>query len=138
MNTKDVVEEVPEVDDMLEEIFERQALLKREYDAIERSNGFHVPNEHPVDLHNRFRQHFLKDFTWRVVEELGEAMNCLKNKPWKMTHMLTDEDHYKEELADTFHFFIELCINSGIDAKELFTLYFKKSKVNEFRVRSKY
>lgn len=124
--------------DMLADIFARQLELMEKYHPIEKANGLIVCEDVPVNLHDPRGQHRLKDFAWRVTEELGEAMNCLKNKPWKQTHMETDELHYKEELADAFHFFIELCILSGIGPEELYDLYFRKSEVNKFRQRSGY
>lgn len=119
-------------------IFDRQRELMSKYDKIEAGNGCLETEDVPVDINSHTGQNRLKNFAWRITEELGEAMNCLKNKPWKQTMMETDEQHYQEELADAFHFFIELCILSGISAKELFTLYFLKSEVNKFRQDSKY
>jgi len=124
--------------DLLVAIFARQNELLKKYQEIERKNGLLQTEDIPVDLDDAKGQQRLKDFAWRVTEELGEAMNCLKNKPWKQTQMETDKNHYYEELADAFHFFIELCILSGIDEKKLAELYFKKSLVNKFRQRSNY
>jgi predicted HAD superfamily Cof-like phosphohydrolase len=124
--------------DMLTDIFDRQHELMEAYHPIEARNGLLLTDEVPVNLHSAIGQARLKDFAWRITEELGEAMNCLKNKPWKQTQMETDIAHYQEELADAFHFFIELCILSGIDAIGLYNLYFRKNKVNQFRQRSKY
>ncbi|MDE2098833.1 MAG: hypothetical protein KGL39_16390 [Patescibacteria group bacterium] len=123
---------------MLRIIFGRQRNLMAKYEGIEESNGLLQTHDIPVDLNSAKGQARLKDFAWRVTEELGEAMNCLKNKPWKQSQMLTDIDHYLEEIADAFHFFVELCILSGIDAEKLYDLYFRKSEVNHFRQRSNY
>jgi hypothetical protein len=139
MNINDVSEKEIAIDgDMLDAIFQRQRELMEKYHKIEESVGLLQTLDVPVDLHSHSGQARLKDFAWRITEELGEAMNCLKNKPWKQSQMLTDTDHYLEEIADAFHFFIELCILSGIDAKGLCELYFKKSVVNKFRQRSQY
>lgn len=124
--------------DMLEAIFQKQRQLIEKYHPIEAANGLLQTHDVPVNLDDAKGQARLKDMTWRVVEELGEAMNCLKNKPWKQTQMETDKDHYLEEIADAFHFFIELCITSGLDAKGLYDLYFRKNQVNQFRIRSNY
>ncbi len=126
------------VEDKLDLIFQKQRELMVKYEEIEMKNGLLQTPMVPVDLHDNAGQARLKDFAWRITEELGEAMQCLKNKPWKQTHMLTDVDHYKEELADAFHFFVELCILSGIEAEDLFDLYFRKNQVNKFRQRSQY
>lgn len=124
--------------DTLRMIFDRQRELMHKYHPIERDNGLLLTEDVPVDIHSHAGQARLKDMCWRCVEELGEAMNCLKNKAWKQTMMETDVVHYREELADAFHFFVELCILSDISAGDLFTLYFLKSEVNKFRQESKY
>jgi len=124
--------------DMLEAIFDRQKELMEKYHPIEAANDLLLSPDVPVDLDSAKGQARLKDFAWRVTEELGEAMNCLKNKPWKQTQMLTDRDHFYEELADALHFMVELFILSGLDAKDVAMLYLKKSLVNKFRQRSEY
>lgn len=124
--------------DKLEAIFIRQRELMEKYHPIEEQQGLLLTPDIPVNLHDPKGQARLKDFAWRVTEELGEAMNCLKNKPWKQTFMETDEAHYKEEIVDALHFFVELCILSGFDAESLTDMYLRKSQVNKFRQRSNY
>jgi hypothetical protein len=141
VNVNDIDTVAPEEGDWLENIFARQTALEEKYEDIEAANGFSRPDG--VDwevsgLDDPHTQWFLKDAAYRVVEELSEATNCLKNKPWKTTHVPTDKTHYYEELADAFHFFIRLCIYSGLDAEKLYRLYFKKSEVNKFRQESNY
>jgi len=138
VNIKDIEVEIPEDGDMLVNIFQRQLELMRKYHKIEKGNGHRVPRNVPVNLHDRHDQQYLKDFAWRVTEEVGEAMNTLKNKPWKQTELTTDVDHFLEELVDGFHFYVELLILSGFDPESLFRTYFLKSEVNKFRQRSKY
>jgi hypothetical protein len=136
MNINDIATEAPEDGDWLQNIFKRQAELEDQYESIEAANGLTRPAS--TDLNDYARQRYLKDAAYRVVEELSEATNCLKNKPWKSTPVLTDIDHHDEEIADAFHFFIRYCINANIDAEKLYKLYFKKSEVNKFRQRSNY
>lgn len=141
VNIKDMVVEPYDTDgdiNWLEKIFEHQRELMVKYHEIEARNGLLQTEKVPVDIHSAKGQARLKDFAWRITEELGEAMNTLKNKPWKQTQMETDVEHYEEEIADAFHFFVELCILSGIGAEELYNLYFRKNKVNQFRQRSNY
>lgn len=137
MNIHDAEEEKVE-GDQLEAIFNRQRVLMEKYHHIEKEKGLLQTEDVPVDLNDHMGQARLKDFAWRITEELGEAMNCLKNKPWKKTQMMTDTVHYYEEIIDAFHFFVELCILSGMDAKMLTDIYLKKSQVNQFRQRSHY
>jgi dimeric dUTPase (all-alpha-NTP-PPase superfamily) len=141
VNIKDIDQMEKEEDhglhDKLEIIWWRQSQLRSRYAEIEIKNGFHVPVD-VADLDNAKDQHFLKDFAWRITEELGEAMNCLKNKPWKQTHMETDKEHFVEEVIDGFHFYIEMMQWIGITPDDLVDLYLKKSRVNKFRQRSGY
>lgn len=136
MNINDIEVEAPEDGDKLENIFRRQQELEDKYGPIEAANGLPHPTSRSLD--DYARQRFLKDAAYRVVEELSEATNCLKNKPWKTTPVLTDQEHFYEEVADAFHFFIRFCLEANITAEGLYKLYFKKSEVNKFRQKSNY
>jgi len=125
--------------DMLATIFAGQKQLMEKYESIERANGCVVVRpKYFGALDDRQVQMRIKDLAYRTVEELSEATNCLKNKPHKNTFVATDEPHFKEELLDALHFFVELCITAGLTPEDLFSLYFKKHQVNEFRVESNY
>lgn len=76
--------------------------------------------------------------TWRTVERLGVAMNCLKNKPWKTTHMATDRANFLYEVIQFNHCLFALLSNSGFTAKTLTQIYLNKHAVNSFRLRSAY
>lgn len=136
MNINDIETEAPTDGDKLENIFDRQRELENRYEGIETKNGYPPPTS--TDLDDPARQRYLKDAAYRVVEELSEATNCLKNKPWKSSPILTDKVHFYEEVSDAFHFFVRFCINAGLDADDLYRLYFKKSEVNKFRQESNY
>lgn len=73
-----------------------------------------------------------------TITSLGLACNCLKNKPWKQTQMQTDVGKFFGLLGIAFNGFFRLCAAAGIDADLMFQLYFKKSEVNKFRIRSQY
>lgn len=137
MNITDVKEIFGKEGDRLDLIFEAQKRLKQKYDKIEREKGLFVP-ELPIDINNCLTQEYLKSQAYRIVSELVEATECLKNKAWKQTETFCDVDHFKEELSDALHFFIEFCIVVGISSEELFQLYFKKMTVNEWRVKTNY
>ena len=128
-----------EVGDMLQSIFDRQFDLLIEYKLIEWKNLPHVvPEKIPVEINSYMGQDQIKQrFFWAIIE-MAEAIDCLKNKPWKQTMVEVDVDHFREEVADALHFFIEGCILAGITASDLFSLYMRKSEVNKFRQRSKY
>lgn len=125
--------------DLLRLIFARQVELMVQYHDIEKERGaLVVDHEDFGEIDHRFVQWRIKDLNARSIEELMEAMNCLKNKQWKQSEVATDKVHFYEELADAFHFFVELCITAGMDAEDLALMYLKKAEVNSFRQRSKY
>ena len=128
---------LPEVDS-LKQIFALQLKLEERFHPIERRNGVYVPEHGKVDLNAPQDQDYIKSLAMRMILEIGESMECLKNKPWKETHVLTDVDHLYEEVADVFHFFIAKCLAINLDAETLFKYYMKKNKVNHWRRDTKY
>jgi len=73
-----------------------------------------------------------------VIRKLGLACNCLKNKYWKNTHMATDDEKFKDLLYGVWREYLLLMANLGVGPQELYSLYFKKNQVNQFRIRSNY
>lgn len=144
VNVKDIhldLEKIKEEygSDLLQAMFARQSILMDKYEEIEKQNGANViDRENFGQLNDRLVQMRLKECAYRVVEELSEATNCLKNKPWKSDGVETDEIHFREELADTLHFFLELLITAGFTYESLAEYYFRKAEVNKFRQDSGY
>lgn len=96
------VEEV--TGDKLQAIFTRQKSLMDKYHDIELRSGLLQTEDCPVNLDDKRGQARIKDFSWRVTEELGEALDAKATK-----------DHYQEELIDGLHFLTELTILAGKD-----------------------
>lgn len=139
MNVTDITTELNDIKermDMLETIFSHQKKTAERFKEVERRNGVYYPDSISID--SPMDQEFLKRLGGRIQQELSEAMECLKNKAWKQTHVNTDVEHMKEELADALHFFIELCLCLGMNAEELFSYYLRKNKVNDWRIDTKY
>lgn len=72
------------------------------------------------------------------IHSLGMTCHLLKCKPWKQTQMVTDIKEYQIRFLITFAHFIQICFFCGMDAQSIFDIYFKKSRVNGFRIRSNY
>lgn len=96
--------------DKLEAIFNRQRELIDKYHHIEKRSGLMQTEDCPVDLNDKRGQARIKDFSWRVMEEVGEALDAIRQN---------DMEHYVEELIDGLHFLTELTILSGIDINKL-------------------
>lgn len=92
-----------------------------------------------LNLHTKIGNFLIKEMLDSAIQELSESIQTLKNwKAWKQTEVPSDVNHFKEEMADALHFYIESCILSGITSEELHELYFKKHGVNKFRIKSNY
>lgn len=64
-----------------------------------------------------------------LMVELGEVAEEAKYKWWKNDTRI-DDAKLKEELVDVLHFFLGMCIDSGMTADELFKIYLDKNKEN--------
>lgn len=137
VNIKDMGEEQDLPVDLLGAIFAKQRALEAKYNIIEVRNGEDVPNI-PLDIDSFRGQRRARALIYRITEELYEAGNCLRNKAWKSSMVATDQDHFKEELVDGLHFYIQLFIELGLNEEDVYRLYCKKNQVNQFRQNSNY
>lgn len=104
------------------------------------------PGIHTVDtrfyqcgkFYNQLTYSSYKYMMWDVTYHLNIARNFLKNKPWKQSQMMTNEGAYQEEIVKAFILMMGLFIAMGISPEILYFLYFKKNRVNKFRIESKY
>lgn len=81
-----------EVEPTIGNVFNEQKRLMGVYQVIE-------GHDYPVNLDTREGQQRVKDFLWRITEEVGEALDSNLGP-----------NHVKEEMADALHFLIELSI----------------------------
>ncbi len=122
--------------DKLDQMFE---LRERFMTAL----GDKIPGiypESPVDLTNKKTQQLLRDLALRGVEEVFEAVQHLRN--WK-PHKLSESDDFdraafKEEMVDSFNYFLSLLIIMGVTPDELFEAYVNKDRVIHDRIKSNY
>ena len=101
--------------DKLDKIFEMQKLLDDDIAArrhLEFSTGGWMQKEVPCML-SELRQ---------VVDE--------DNFKWWKNKKPIDDNALRGELVDILHFFVSMCIRSGMSADELFERYVEKNKEN--------
>jgi len=75
---------------------------------------------------------------FEVIYLIGCASNCLKQRPWKQTHQLVDVPRFFSHMKGTIPALISVFVHMGLDADQIFRMYWKKSEVNKFRQRSNY
>jgi len=66
-----------------------------------------MPSNWPMDINTCETQTWVKDFIWRVVEELMEFYEAFVEE---------DRDHKIDELSDALHFFTEIYVILGYDS----------------------
>lgn len=96
--------------------------------------------EFPVDISSKIGQKFLREITHLMMDELFEANQHLKNSKSHRVTQVPDVDRasYVEELADSFHYFLELLIASGVSMDEFYDSYMKKGEINIKRIKNGY
>ncbi|HEX6819337.1 MAG TPA: dUTPase [Ktedonobacterales bacterium] len=108
------------------ELFARQSELARYYQRV-RPDGFY--SQEPAT----------RNTTWTraIIHECCELDDELSWKPWKNSHDLAQTRAARlEEMADILHFFLQLALDQGFSADELYAAYLSKNAVNRERQRS--
>lgn len=113
MNIKHAKKETV-VGDNLITIFNRQKELMEKYHDIEARSGLLQTDIFPLNLDDKRSQARIKDFSWRVTEELGEALDAYY-------HEFHDDKylHFIEELIDGLHFLVELTIQVDFSEEDI-------------------
>lgn len=114
----------------LDAMFELQKAILKQYIALE-----DLP-QYPIELHTRKGQKVLKDFAYRFIEELGEAYEVLALGYGAVSTNHTEEAQeyirlYNEELADAWHFMVELLLYSGVGPDEIRQWMYRYGKDHE-------
>jgi len=74
-------------------------------------------------------QQWIQKQTLAVISELAELLDEVNFKWWKNEKPL-NTDNIKEELVDILHFFVGMCLKSGMTSDELYQIYMKKNEEN--------
>lgn len=114
----------------LRAIFDRQKELMEKYHDIEFKSGLMQTEDCPVNLDDKRGQARIKDFSWRITEEIGEALDAIENESGESALL-----HFHEELVDGLHFLTEMTILTGYDLPEYTTL---KDLIEEGSYRDSY
>jgi hypothetical protein len=80
----------------------------------------------------------LREQAFEIIVQMGLAANCLKNKPWKQTHMPTDDQRFRDHLTQAWKELDTLFGFMDVNRREVWVLYMSKADVNTFRQRSEY
>lgn len=128
--------------DMLGDMLMQQRQHMIEYQQKYHENGYPILHENMWGFIGfRATQDAIRQTNLWLIEELMEAQNLLKAKPWKSTVPLNTElvPKYHKEIGDAIHFFLELLIYSGLDTPEkVWEVYNERSANNTKRRATDY
>lgn len=112
--------------DMLGDVFARQRDLADYYLSM-RPDGFY--SWPALDR--------CTTWTRAIVHECCEMDNELNWKPWKNARDLeSNREERLLEMADIFHFFVQLALDQGFSAEDVYAAYVAKNEENRRRQQS--
>lgn len=115
--------------DILTKIFEEQENLQNV--IAERNKDRHFYQKEPFGGYRIFM------ITTNILHESVELQRETNFKYWKQEKNM-DINKIKEETMDIFHFFIQLCLEIGLNPTEIFEKYMSKMQVNLLRQEKNY
>ncbi len=130
------IETLIEIQDKLSFMFSEQKKLQENFGTFERINEIKDPY-----LKCEMKQHFIDKMILAAHEELSEinreTISKDKSMPfgWKQCSP-GNEEKYKEEIIDLWHFTMNLWLIVGGTSNEFFELYLKKNFVNKKRINN--
>lgn len=120
-------------------MFDQQRMLMVKYHDLEEKNGSPVIDlEDEGYLSDRRVQARIHELFGYLVRELSEAMQELKNKPWKKTVIAADVEAFREEMGDSMHFMVEMLITAGMTPKDLYDAFHRTQIKNVNRQNGDY
>ena len=88
------------------------------------------------NLHDITPMEWMQKYTLAMLSEMGEMLDEVNFKWWKNPKEV-DFPALKEELVDILHFFLSMCLASGMDAEEIYQIYLRKNEENVRRQEGK-
>lgn len=80
-------------------------------------------------LHDIPMEQWIQKETLAMLSELAELIDEVNFKWWKNAKPV-DTGKVKDELVDILHFFVSMCLKTGMDADELHRRYLDKNREN--------
>ena len=108
----------------LQEMFDKQKVLQK------RIKGIDLPSMEPNQIPTTVTS---------IVAELGEILEEQQAwKDWKKNPKEPDIENLRMEVADLWHFVINLSLYLNMDAQDIYDEFMKKNKTNHIRQDNNY
>lgn len=113
MNINDVSDKIEIPEKIWKDIFDKQWALAIKYRDIEGMGDLLDTLDKNIDTGKG--QRWIKDFAWRITEELAEAWEAVYalDKGVELSEKESYKEHIKEEIIDGLHFLVELTQIAG-------------------------
>lgn len=79
-----------------------------------------------------------KNILFQIVYVLNLARNTLKNRTWKQSPVITKELEFQDRLVEAFYYYMGFLSIMGFTPLGIYELYFKKERLNEWRITTQY
>lgn len=89
-------------------------------------------------LYGNYTMEEIKGQLWDITYALQLARNCLKNKAWKQTEEVTNEQLFQNRLMEAWVYFTKFLNYLGMDHASVFDIYFRKNLINIHRTKTNY
>ena len=77
-------------------------------------------------------------FAYPIIEKVGWLCNLLKNRPWAQSNYLVSLQDFDERLEALWWTFWSYLGDFGLTDEDVFEMFYRKYKVNEFRISTGY
>lgn len=91
----------------------------------------------PSKMTDKERTRFIQINMFCLTDEIHEAASEVGWKPWALSNHV-NEDAFKSELVDAWHFFMNLLLVARMGPTELHERYMAKNRVNQQRQKEGY
>ncbi len=79
-----------------------------------------------------------KSLLWDITYWLQLSRGCMKNNAWKQTEEDTEEDKLQLYIMEAFMAMFRYFDFMGMTSISIYTIYYKKNKINVSRIKNKY
>lgn len=99
-------------------------------------NEDYIPGFYEMNLYSHLVTE--KEAIFNTVYYLNMARNSLKCRPWKNTQIMTKEIEFQEYLVNAFYLYMGFLKQFKFSPRRIYIEYFKKFKLNMWRIASAY
>lgn len=75
---------------------------------------------------------------YKIVDDIGDLCNLLKNRPWSQSNYLVSMYDFNIRLNKLWNTYWSTLSDLGLDKEDIFSMFEKKYQVNKWRIKTGY